>query len=103
MKVDTEGTEHLVLRGAHQTIERDRPVVICEILPRASMAELNDVLARFGYLDIRLRPDGLHVEGEVEFDSKAWNHAFVPRERLGTVRAAAHAIGLGLHDESGDP
>lgn len=34
MKIDVEDFEADVLEGMHETIERDRPFIICEILPR---------------------------------------------------------------------
>lgn len=32
IKLDTEGSEHLILSGASETIKRYRPIIICEIL-----------------------------------------------------------------------
>jgi FkbM family methyltransferase len=36
MKIDVEGMEHKVLKGAQNTIARDRPIIFCEVLPSAS-------------------------------------------------------------------
>lgn len=55
IKIDVEGFELRVVRGAKGTIRRDRPRVICEVLPsllsRASTcpAELFDEMASLGY------------------------------------------------------
>ncbi len=96
VKVDTEGTEHLVLRGAAGVLAQSRPVVVCEVLPRAAFGELTERLAASDYLDVRLRTDGLVVGTRVGFDPDAWNHAFVPRGRLAAFEAAARAAGVGV-------
>ncbi len=96
VKVDTEGTEHLVLRGAARVLTQCRPVVICEVLPRAAFSELTEWLAASGYLDVRLRTDGLVVGTRVGFDPDGWNHAFVPQGVLGTFEAAARAVGVAV-------
>lgn len=100
VKVDTEGTEHLALRGATELLDHSRPVMVCEVLPRGAMTELTKLLKESGYVDVHLRSDGLFVGRAVEFDPDAWNHAFVPREKMGTLVAAARAIGLGVRDET---
>ena len=99
VKVDTEGTEHLVLRGAERLLAATRPVVVCEVLPRAAADELTGRLARSDYLDVRLRRDVLVVGEAVGFDPDAWNHAFVPRERLPAFEDAARVIGLAVSVE----
>jgi FkbM family methyltransferase len=69
LKIDTEGSELAVLRGAAQTIQRGRPVMIVEVnevcLRRAgsSSEELRRFLSSFGYEvmgvnDGRGRPSG---------------------------------------------
>lgn len=81
VKIDAEGHEASVIRGAARTIERDRPVLFVEVLPRAEMGYLTDLLTRLDYVDIPLRPNGMFaVEAEVRFVPDAWNHAFLPRE-----------------------
>lgn len=81
VKIDAEGHEAAVLRGAARTLERDRPVLFVEVLPRAEMQYLTALLAKLDYVDIPLRSDGvLTVESAVRFVPDAWNHAFMPRE-----------------------
>jgi FkbM family methyltransferase len=101
VKIDTEGTEHRVLRGARGVLDSNRPVVLCEVLPRGRMDELSDGLARAGYLDVRLRVDALVLDTAVAFDPDAWNHAFVPSEKLPMLEDAAHAVGLRLEAAPG--
>ena len=90
IKIDVEGCEALVLRGAHRTIRRHRPIIFIEILWRADMAELNAIAASHGYEDVRLRADGAHIVAQdVVYDAEAWNHALVPKERLADFLASA--------------
>lgn len=99
VKVDTEGTEHLVIRGAIDLLASSRPTVVCEVLPRAAMGELTGWLGRSEYRDVRLRGDVLVVSGRVGFDPQAWNHAFVPSEKLAELEEAACVLSLALHHE----
>jgi hypothetical protein len=76
-----EGHELNVLLGATTTIERWRPIVFIELLPRAEYDELNEFAIFHRYCDIPLRPDRpLAVADEISFDTLAWNHALVPAE-----------------------
>ncbi|MBV8773930.1 MAG: FkbM family methyltransferase [Deltaproteobacteria bacterium] len=55
MKIDTEGTEFMVLQGAIQTIQRHRPILLMEFNPVSaekagtSVEELLRLLERMGY------------------------------------------------------
>lgn len=82
IKVDIEGHEHAFLEGGGITLARNRPVIFLEILPKADMAALSDFKTRHGLIDFRLRPDMAVISPKVKFDPLAWNHAFVPSERI---------------------
>jgi FkbM family methyltransferase len=60
LKIDTEGTEDKVLRGAMATIQRDRPFIICEVLARepAELA-LQPLLDEAGYVPFLLTRGGI--------------------------------------------
>ncbi len=80
VKVDAEGHEGAVLRGAEWVIRRDRPILFVEVLPRAETDFLTGLLSRLDYVDVPLGPDGtVGMETEVQFVPDAWNHAFIPR------------------------
>jgi FkbM family methyltransferase len=57
MKVDVEGAEHLVFRGAEKTLERLRPLIIFECNAE-SVAEAYALLEKLGYelFDMERRP-----------------------------------------------
>ena len=83
IKIDVEGCEALVLRGAHWTITRYQPIVFVEVLLIADLPALNAFVASYRYADISLRPDGARiVKPVIVHDGEACNHALVPRERL---------------------
>jgi FkbM family methyltransferase len=82
IKIDVEGHERDVLEGAASTISKWRPIIFIEILTRANHEALSRMIAAQGYLDIPLRPDGLAARSMVAFDPAAWNHAFVPGDRV---------------------
>jgi FkbM family methyltransferase len=58
MKIDTETTEPQVLRGMMETIRRDAPAIICEVLGRGSEQPLEELLGPLGYRFYHLTDDG---------------------------------------------
>jgi len=56
MKIDTEGSEDAVLRGAEQILRTCQPVLLVEAKGEARVRELDSWLGRFGYR--RKRPRG---------------------------------------------
>ena len=49
IKIDTEGTEYLILNGANQTIEQFKPIIICETLFQRIEKELEHIMKLHGY------------------------------------------------------
>lgn len=49
MKIDTETTEPDVLRGSEQTVLRDRPWILCEVLPGRNELAIGDTMKAWGY------------------------------------------------------
>lgn len=50
IKIDTEGTENLVLEGAAETIRNHKPIIICETLFNKIEGKLEQIMKRHGYL-----------------------------------------------------
>jgi FkbM family methyltransferase len=71
MKIDTETTEPQVLRGMMETIRRDTPAIICEVLGRGSEQALEQILGPLGYRYYLLTPEGPaerdHIDGHPEW------------------------------------
>jgi FkbM family methyltransferase len=90
IKIDVEGHDAAVLRGAKWTIRCHRPVVFIEVLPTSDLDAMARLLERHRYTDLVLHADGVVDAGrQVRFDWRAWNHAFVPRERAASFIAAS--------------
>lgn len=49
MKLDTEGTENLILNGAHNTLTLHKPIIICETLFNTIEPELERIMLSYGY------------------------------------------------------
>jgi FkbM family methyltransferase len=84
LKIDVEGHESSVLRGAAAIIKRHRPVIFIEVLPEADFTFLNAFVKANAYKDIRLTSAGVTAPfDEVElFEPLSWNHVFAPAEKL---------------------
>jgi FkbM family methyltransferase len=95
LKIDVEGGELEVLQGLRGTIERDRPFIVCEILPLFSLdsergrfraARQNEVLTMMrsaGYVLFRVREDGSACpldDIECHSDMSLTNYLLAPLE-----------------------
>lgn len=82
VKVDVEGVEQQVFRGAEETIERDRPVILCELEDRHTRKyghRADDVLgwlAERGYRVFVL--DGTRLRETASVDASENNYYFLP-------------------------
>ena len=77
VKIDTETTEPAVLKGMRQTIARDRPSIICEVLPAAEKGAIEAVLDPHGYRYYHLRPEGPIREERLTGHPEWFNHLCV--------------------------
>ena len=62
VKLDIETGEPAALRGMRETLARDRPALICEVLPNARVDEIDAVVRPLGYRYFRLAPEGQIAE-----------------------------------------
>jgi FkbM family methyltransferase len=87
IKIDTESTEHSVLKGAKEILSRDKPLIICEILPGFDEKKINSFLGSFGYRFFWLAGGKLRERGCIEGDYtyKHANYLFVPKEKMEMV------------------
>ena len=93
MKIDVEGMEHKVLKGAQETIARDRPIIFCEILPAArTWAEISLILESAGYLVGSIHPNALVVGKKP--DQTTHNHIMFSANMEAVVRDAARASNI---------
>lgn len=94
LKIDVESTEHQVIAGGQETIKRDRPLIVLEVLHVANHQWLNHFCQENNYRTFTLHLDSIQGRNQVAFDNTAWNQCFCPREKINTLQQCAQAIGL---------
>lgn len=78
MKIDTESTEPQVLAGMLKTIKRDRPNIICEVLPDLTEQRLEKLLVPLDYSFYLITDSGLVRQEKIVGDLKFRNYLFSP-------------------------
>ena len=88
VKLDVEGTEHLVLYGAKETLSRNTPCIVCEVLHGRNESAIHEVLSQFGYRYFWLTDSGPKesdfIEGDPTYRFANW--LFCPRTPGGEHR-----------------
>lgn len=89
MKLDVEGGELEVLRGAADLFEKFRPILICEVLDQTTRVwgyparEIISLLADVGYLWFECAADGALIPHEIRDEyPDVKNYVAVPREKF---------------------
>jgi len=59
IKMDTEGTEHLILEQSKYILQHMKPIIICETLFNTIENELEEIMLEFGYEFFNHIPEGL--------------------------------------------
>jgi FkbM family methyltransferase len=77
IKIDVEGFEHLVLRGARELLRRQRPAVVCECLPESRMEEIERLLRELEYTAFRLSSEGAVRATAMEADPSGESRNFL--------------------------
>lgn len=71
VKIDVEDHEASVLRGMQETIRRDRPFIVCEILPRNHGNErTREIIKSLGYTAYWVTPSGYFRVSRFDFDRR---------------------------------
>ncbi len=97
IKIDVESTEHRVVAGSAQTISRDRPLLVLEILHLADHQRLDRFCREESYRVFTLQHDVIQGRKRVAFNNSAWNQCFCPSEKIHLLERCAHTIGLGFN------
>ena len=88
IKLDTEATEHLVLDGARESLERYRPVIICEVLPGKVEKEIHQRIETLNYDAFVIRESGLENVQSLSHSSDSSNdYLFCPPEKTELLQA----------------
>lgn len=84
VKLDTEGTEPVVLAGARAMLERDEPWILCEVLHGLTETGLHQELDRLGYRYFAVTSRGPErrerIVGDPAYRDRNW--LFATRRRL---------------------
>ncbi len=95
MKIDTEGVELSVLRGARELLKRDRPWVVCEVLgsDASDTRALDQILDEVGYRASQVTPHGLQPLTHIQVDPARTDRNFLlsPKERTLPIALVAPA------------
>lgn len=88
VKIDTEGSEYLILRGAKKMLQEHRPIVICETLFNVIERELEDIMLENNYEFYNHTRDGLVKVDSIirEIDNGVRNCFFVPVEKTELIQ-----------------
>jgi len=87
IKIDTEGTEHVVLEGAKHTLQRDKPMIICEVLKGRTEKLLEPLLSNLGYKYYWITDKGLIQKEIIDGDStgKYKNYFFCIEDEVDNI------------------
>ncbi len=79
IKMDTEGTEHYILRESTRVLSEMKPIVICETLFNCIEGDLEKIFSEYGYEFYNHTPTGLQkvVTIQRERDNGVYNCFFV--------------------------
>lgn len=83
LKIDTETTEPAVLAGGMETLQQFKPIIICEVLPGSTEAELHRMLDGLEYVFFHITENGLVQREQIVGDPRGThlNYLFVPKQR----------------------
>ena len=85
IKLDVEGVECSVLRGATSLLREQRPVIFLEVLQGFDDGRLDAIAAEFDYRCGLLTDKGLVWRDKVKADPNITNQVFCPREKVDPV------------------
>lgn len=82
LKIDVEGHEDAVLRGARGLLDTQRPAVLCECLPELDAGAMNTLIADTGYITYHLQREGPVRVSQMRADptGRFKNYLLLPNE-----------------------
>lgn len=86
IKIDTEATEHLVIEGGSEILEKIKPIIICEVLKNKIEKQLEDVFNRFGYQYFFVTDDGLKETDNLNLNTYKEDVFFVHKSKISEIQ-----------------
>lgn len=88
IKIDTEGTENLILEGAEKIIRKFQPIIICETLFNRIESKLEAIMKNHGYLFFNYKNRKLEEVSTLfrEADNGVRDCFFVPLSKLHLIK-----------------
>lgn len=83
IKMDTEATEPDVLLGCRETLSKNRPWIICEVLARRTESKLMEVMKPYGYYYYHINDSSTwapqaEIYGDTSYQYRDWLFAPAP-------------------------
>lgn len=94
VKIDVEGHEAGVVKGADRFFSDHRPLVFIEMLAGADFEYFDRFLTAKHYLNFEIEAFRTTLAPKVRFAPLAWNHALCPAEKIYPFVLAARQAGL---------
>ncbi len=87
MKIDTEGAEAYILKGAHEVIEQYKPIIICELLFNRIEKELETIMQAHEYTFYAHTEKGLKLVDSLvrDTDNGIRDVFFVPPSKIALI------------------
>ncbi|PBQ31149.1 hypothetical protein CNR22_05010 [Sphingobacteriaceae bacterium] len=81
IKMDTEGTENMVLEGSADVLKNHRPIIMCEIITGGIEKEVQDIMLQYKYIFFAVESKGLRKTDTLFISTDKQNFFFVPTEK----------------------
>jgi len=86
IKMDTEGTENLVLKGAHNVLTFHQPIIMCEIIKGFIEKEMEDILKKYNYSFYIVRTNGLEYSANLVAEKGKTDYFLVPESKSVSIK-----------------
>ncbi|MCD4696322.1 MAG: FkbM family methyltransferase [Bacteroidales bacterium] len=87
IKIDTETTEHLILSNGKKSLQKFRPLILCEVLPGNNEKQLEELFISLEYVFCRVCKSGVTLLQKLQLLGKEENDFFfVPKEKIEVIK-----------------
>ncbi len=86
IKMDTEGTENLVLLGAHDVLANHKPIIMCEIIKGFIESQMEAILKTYDYRFFKINNKGLELSSSLTAENGKADYFLVPSSKLDLVK-----------------